>query len=270
MVVQKTPGRSLERASKAPSKRLMTIQSYELVRTHLPLVQTIARRYCRGNTDLLDDLVQVGAIGLLKAVRNYDPQHPNKASFKTLATCYIRGEIRHYLRDHASLVQVPRHLIEVCRQIAKYEEKLTQTLGHTPTVKELATYSGLKEEEILEAQCSAEARFYYESIDAPAEDVYEDYSRRSLCETVADRKYQEWQVRKEDRDYIAMALKNLNPRSQKILEHVFLDDLTQKETASKLGLSEMGVSRVVSESIKKLKQIIETNKTFTRLQPPKI
>ena len=71
------------------SKRNLTIQSYTLVKDHLPIVQTIARRYCRGKQDLLEDLIQVGAIGLLKAVRCYNPSHPNKASFKTLAICYI-------------------------------------------------------------------------------------------------------------------------------------------------------------------------------------
>ncbi len=217
---------------------------------------------------MLDDLIQVGAIGLLKAVHCYNPHHPNKASFKTLATCYIRGEIRHYLRDYASLIHVPRHLMEVYAQIAVWEERLTQTLKHTPTTKELAAYSGFSEKEILEAQRCADARQYYESLDTSDEEVQEE--KRSLSETVPDRKYQEWQVRKEERDYVAMGLHHLSDRNRKILEHIFFQDLSQKETATKLGLSEMGVSRAVTESIKKLKQIIQTNATLTRIIPPKV
>ena len=85
----------------------------EIVLKHMPLVNQIARRYGRFRPDLIEDLVQVGAIGLLKAINCYDPNRERVASFKTLASCYIRGEIRHYLRDHASLMQVPRKFSEV-------------------------------------------------------------------------------------------------------------------------------------------------------------
>jgi RNA polymerase sigma-B factor len=269
VVVPKTQEHSQPEASHQSSKRNFTIQSYALVRDHLPIVQTVARRYCRGKKDLLEDLIQVGAIGLLKAVRCYNPKHPNKASLKTLAICYIRGEIRHYLRDYAGLIHVPRRLMEVYARIAVWEERLSQELKHAPTVKELSAYSGFSEQEILEAQRCADARQYYESLDAPPdEETHEE--KRSLCETMPDRKYQEWQVRKEERDYIAMGLNNLSERNRKILEHVFFQDLTQKETATKLGLSEMGVSRAVTESIKKLKQIIQANATLTRIIPPKV
>ncbi len=256
-----------KRVPRQASRRNLTIQSYNLVRDNLPLVQTIARHYSFGRKDLLEDLVQVGAIGLLKAIRCYDPNHPNKASFKTLAVCYIRGEIRHYLRDSTSLVHVPRHLMEVYQRVTRWEEQLSQTLGHAPTVKEIAKHSGLKEKEILEAQRCADARQYYESLDTPDEDEEE---RRSLSETVPDRKYQEWQIRKEERDYVAIGLNSLSDRNREILEHVFFKDLSQKETANKLGLSEMGVSRAVNESIKKLKQIIKTNATFTRMPAPNL
>src|SRR5271168_3717316 len=132
VAVPKIQEHSRERAPRQSSKRTLTIQSYALVKDHLPIVQMIARRYCRGKQDLLEDLIQVGAIGLLKAVRIYNPQHPNKASFRTLANCYIRGEIRHYLRDYTSLIQAPRPLVELHAQVAVWEEKLTQTLKHVP------------------------------------------------------------------------------------------------------------------------------------------
>jgi RNA polymerase sigma-B factor len=230
----------------------------ELVRTYMPLVKQIARRYSQFNPDSLEDLMQVGAIGLLKAIRYYDPHRPRSASFKTLATCYIRGEIRHYLRDHCSLVQVPRRLAEVTSKLSQLEERLTQSLKHTPSVQELANHSGLTVKEILEAQLSWEARLHYESFDSTNEDEERD-DKRSLCEVVPDRKYQEQQRHEEEKELVTQALKRLGDRSRRILEFVYLYDLSQKETASVLGLSEMGVSRALHSGLKKLREIIATD-----------
>ncbi len=108
-------------------------QTSALVRQCMPLVRQIARRYSQFNPDSMEDLVQVGSIGLLKAIKYYDPKRARPASFKTLATCYIRGEIRHYLRDHTSLVQVPRRLTEMNAQLAQIEEKLTKVLDRAPS-----------------------------------------------------------------------------------------------------------------------------------------
>jgi len=244
-----------QRSEAIESVCLLQSKVTELVETYMPLVRQIARRYSQFNPDSLEDLIQVGAIGLLKAIRYYDPNRPRSASFKTLATCYIRGEIRHYLRDHCSLVQVPRRLTEVTSQISQLEEKLTQTLNHTPTVQELASYSGLSVQEILEAQLSWEARLHYESFDSTGDDEDRE-DRRSLCEMVPDRKYQELQRSREDRELVSQALQRLGERSRRILEFVFFYDLSQKETASVLGLSEMGVSRALHSGLKKLKEIM--------------
>src|ERR1044071_2610898 len=101
-------------------------QTIELVVEFMPLVRQIARKYSQFYPDSFEDLVQVGSIGLLKAIKYYDPDRARSASFRTLATCYIRGEVRHYLRDHASMVQVPRKLTEINSQISQLEERLTK------------------------------------------------------------------------------------------------------------------------------------------------
>jgi len=243
------------RAAAIESACLLQAQCSDLVRSYMPLVRQIARRYCQFNPDSLEDLVQVGAIGLLKAIRYYDPKRPRSASFKTLATCYIRGEIRHYLRDHCSLVQVPRRLAEVTSQLSQLEEKLTQMLDHAPTVQELSSHSGYTVQEILDAQVSWEARLHYESFDSIGDDEDRE-DKRSLCELVPDRKYQELQRIREERELVTQALKRLGERSRRILEFVFFYDLSQKETASVLGLSEMGVSRALHSGLKKLKEIM--------------
>ncbi|MBK8223874.1 MAG: sigma-70 family RNA polymerase sigma factor [Candidatus Obscuribacter sp.] len=226
-----------------------------IVREHMTLVRQIARKYSQYAPDSFEDLVQVGSIGLLKAIKYYDPGRARSASFRTLATCYIRGEIRHYLRDHCSIVQVPRRLTEMNSQLSQLEEKLTRALDRTPTVQELAAASGFSVQDVLEAQQSWEVRVHYESLDGNSEeDERED--RRALSEVVPDRRYQELFAASEDRELISQALKRLGERTRQIVEFVFFYDLSQKETAYVLGLSEMGVSRAVHSALKKLREIM--------------
>lgn len=245
-----------ENSGNSPNEKLDPAATNEMVVKYMPLVRQIARRYSQFNADSLEDLTQVGSIGLLKAIRYYDPNRARSASFKTLATCYIRGEIRHYLRDHCSLVQVPRKLTEMNAQVSQLEEKLTKQLNRTPTVQELADQSGFTVQEILEAQQSWEARIHYESLDATGEDDDRD-DKRSLSETVPDRRYQDMLIASEEREVVSQALKRLGDRTRQIIEFVFFYDLSQKETASVLGLSEMGVSRAVHSAVKKLKDSLK-------------
>ncbi|MBC8000213.1 MAG: sigma-70 family RNA polymerase sigma factor, partial [Leptolyngbya sp.] len=178
--------KSPKRSPKQAPAFLKEEETVELVRQHMPLVRQFARRYSQFNPDYMEDLIQVGSIGLLKAIKYYDPRRTRSASFKTLATCYIRGEIRHYLRDHCSLVQVPRRLTEMNSQLSQLEEKLTKVLDRAPSVGELATHSGFSVQEVLEAQQSWEARIHYESFDSMEDDDRDD--RRSLSETMPDKR----------------------------------------------------------------------------------
>jgi RNA polymerase sigma-B factor len=256
---RKTLVRSEDLLSEMPSRQdFASDETTELVRMHLSLVRQIARKYSQFQPDSFEDLVQVGAIGLLKAIKYYDPHRARTASFRTLATCYIRGEIRHYLRDHCSIVQVPRRLTELNTQLSQLEEKLTRSLDRAPTVPELAAASGFSVEEVLEAQQSWEARIHYESLDGNSDEDERD-DRRSLSEVVPDKRYQDLFNTSEDRELINQALKRLNGRTREIIEFVFLYDLSQKETAYVLGLSEMGVSRAVHGALRKLKEIMASD-----------
>lgn len=253
--------KSLKRSPKQAPAFLKEEETDDLVRQHMPLVRQFARRYSQFNPDYMEDLVQVGSIGLLKAIKYYDPRRTRSASFKTLATCYIRGEIRHYLRDHCSLVQVPRRLTEMNSQLSQLEEKLTKVLDRAPSVGELATHSGFSVQEVLEAQQSWEARIHYESFDSMEDDDRDD--RRSLSETMPDKRYQDLIYANEERELVSQALKKLGERTRQIVEFVFFYDLSQKETATVLGLSEMGVSRAVHSGLKRLKEIMATESGLT-------
>jgi RNA polymerase sigma-B factor len=229
----------------------------EMVRAYLPLVRQIAKRYSRVSPELFEDLLQVGCVGLLKAIRYYDPNRAQRASFKTFAICYIKGEIRHYLRDHGSMVQVPRRLTEISTRISQVEEELMQELGHSPTPEEISHRSGIALAEVREAQQSRDACARYESLDS-SEDADGREDTRALCEMVADRRHLDAVANAEEREVLAQGLCKLGGKTRQIIEFVFFYDLTQKETAQLLGLSEMGVSRAVKSAVKSLKEILFT------------
>lgn len=233
------------------------IDSDDIVKQYMPLVRQIARRYSRLSPDQVDDLVQIGCLGLLKAIKYYDANREHKASFKAFAAVYIKGEIRHYLRDHGSLVQVPRKYSEMNSKLTQLEEVLRRELDHQPTSEELAARSGFSLQEVREAQQSWDHCRHYESLESQ-DDSEGREDNRALAELVADRKYIDELSYSEDRELISQALVSLGDRTKKIVEFVYFYDLTQKETAKILGLSEMGVSRAMKTALQKLKEILLT------------
>lgn len=234
-----------------------SLDADSLVKEYLPLVKKIARRYSRVNNLCVDDLTQVGCLGLLKAIRYYNPNRQRKASLRTVAIVYIKGEIRHYLRDQASLVQIPRRLGDLNNKIVHLEEALSKQLAHTPTIAELAKHSGHCQAEVLEAQQSWLTCRYYESFDSAVDDDSAGESR-TLSELIADKKHMTYESQSEESEVLRQALVNLGEKTRQIIEFVYFYDLSQKETAQILGLSEMGVSRAVKSAVKKLKEILLT------------
>jgi RNA polymerase sigma-B factor len=234
------------------------LETEAIVKQYLPLVRQIARRYARLAPDLTDDLMQMGCLGLLKAVKYYDASREYKASFKSFAGVYIKGEIRHYLRDHGSLVQVPRRFSEINSKVSQLEELLTRELDHVPTVEELASRAGYAPHDVREAQLSWDNCRHYESLESSSDESEGREDNRALAELVADKKYIDELSYSEDRELISQALVSLGERTKKIVEFVYFYDLTQKETAKILGVSEMGVSRTIKSALQKLKDILLT------------
>lgn len=232
------------------------LDSEAIVRQYMPLVRQIAKRYARLSPDLADDLTQMGCLGLLKAIKYYDPEREQKASFKSFAIVYIKGEIRHYLRDHGPLVQVPRKLAEINSKVKQLEEILARELERTPSLEEIASRSGYSVHDVREAQQSWDNCHHYESLESPEEEGRED--TRLLSEFVADKKHIDQLSYSEDRELIRQALVSMGERTKKIIEFVYFYDLTQKETAKILGVSEMGVSRTIKSTLQKLKEILLT------------
>jgi len=185
----------------------------------------------------------------------YDPTRARSASFKTLATCYIRGEIRHYLRDHCSIVQVPRKLTEMNAHLSQLEERLDKGPRSPADSEGVGRYDRLFRSR--SAGCAAvlgSSRFTTNLLIRQAK---RGRTRRSaqLVGARARQKISRHDSLHEDRELISQALKRLGERTREIVEFVFFYDLSQKETASVLGLSEMGVSRAIHSALRKLERL---------------
>src|SRR6476646_10640633 len=214
----------------------------QLIEQYMSLVRSLARRYSyRG--EQLEDLVQIGAIGLIKAIDRFDLERG--VELTTYATPNIIGEIKRHFRDKGWSVRVPRGLQELI-------EQLTVQLGRSPTIAELAKASGSAEEEVLEALESGRA---YSSLSLSAGggggDGDEDLDP---LESIGSEEHQ-YEV-SEDRAVLAPGFKALDERERRILQLRFFDGLTQSQIAQQVGISQMHVSRLIRRSLEKIRETI--------------
>lgn len=216
-----------------------------LVAAHMPLVEHIARRY-RDRGEPLDDLVQVGAIGLLKAIERFDADRGTTLS--TYATPTIVGEIKRHFRDRGWNIRVPRRLQELALKIRTTRGELAQALGRTPTVPELADALGVEVEDVLETMESAHA-YAPVSLDVPTSD-----DGRPLDEALGSTDVGIALV--VNRETLRPALEALAPRERRVLVMRYFGHRTQSEIASELGISQVHVSRLLSKTLGQLRQSI--------------
>ncbi len=228
----------------------------QIVNEHYNLVVYIARRFM-GKGEALDDLIQVGIIGLLKALENFDPSF--NAEFATYAMPMIIGEIKHYFRDHARLVKLPRRLHELNSQIKKIVFEYHQANDKSPTIQELAQILETSEDEVIEAMEAGEATKAI-SLDSPtfvserSGEVVSD-GKSSLIDSLG---IDHTESKIIDREALKFAIANvLNRREQRVIYMRYYDNLSQQEIATYLNLSQMHVSRMIQFAVKKLKKFIQ-------------
>jgi RNA polymerase sigma-B factor len=217
----------------------------ELVERHLGLARKLARRYAR-SPDALDDLVQVAALGLVKAVDRYEPARGY--AFATFATPTILGELRRHFRDTRWAVHVPRELQERVQSVTRAQHELTTELGHSPTPNEVAQAVGLSVADVLEAREAARA-IESASLDAPVSDPAEGVDVFRETVGMEDPGY-ELVV---DRDSIEPALALLTQRERYTLAMRFDREMTQSEIGARLGISQMQVSRILRDALRRLR-----------------
>jgi RNA polymerase sigma-B factor len=220
-----------------------------LIEQYLPLVRSLARRYSyRG--EQLEDLVQVGSIGLIKAIDRFDVDRG--VELTTYATPNIIGEIKRHFRDKGWAVRVPRGLQELNVRLSRLMEELTIQLERSPTIAELAKAADVEEEEVLEALETGQA-YATLSLSAPSGGG-DDGDDLDPLESLGEIE-KEYEV-SEDRAVLAPGWKVLDDRERRILELRFFEGLTQSQIAQQVGISQMHVSRLIRRSLEKIRQEI--------------
>lgn len=221
----------------------------KLVMSHMNLVRFLANKF-KNRGEPLDDLIQVGYLGLLKAIDRFDPSRG--LEFTTYATPTIMGEIKRHFRDKGWSVRVPRRLQELSAKVNQATDVLTTELQRSPKIEEIAEYLDASVDEVLEAMESSSA---YSSVplegtgnndndDAPS--VLDRYATEDSALNFTD-----------DRLIIQEALKGFSPREREVIDLRFLQGMTQIEIAEQLGISQVQVSRLLRRTLKKIQDKID-------------
>ena len=216
----------------------------ELVERHLPLVRSLARRYA-GRGESVEDLEQVGAIGLIKAIDRSDLERD--VALTTYATPNVVGEIKRYFRDKAWAVRVPRGLQELHARLAKTIDRLTADLGRSPSIAEIADELESSPEQVLEALETGSA---YSAISLSADSGGGEDQDPMEAIGEEDEGYE----RTEDRASLEPALDTLPEREREILRLRFEEGLTQTQIAERFEISQMHVSRLIRKSLERMRR----------------
>jgi RNA polymerase sigma-B factor len=214
----------------------------ELTVAYTDLALGLVQRF-RSRRETREDLAQVAMIGLLHAVDRFDPERGTP--FEAFAAVAITGELKRHVRDRTWLMRVPRYLKEGYLQVIRAADELTQSQGRSPTVPEISEYTGLSNEEVLEAM---EVGHFQKplSLDAPAEEGDDTLGNKVGG---ADAGF----TAVERQDYLNALLARLPDRELRVLRLRFEDDLTQAEIAARLGVSQMQVSRLLARALTRLR-----------------
>jgi RNA polymerase sigma-B factor len=227
----------------------------QLIEQYMSLVRSLARRYAyRG--EQLDDLVQIGAIGLIKAIDRFDLDRG--VELTTYATPNIIGEIKRHFRDKGWSVRVPRGLQELNVQLSRLIEQLTVQLSRSPTIPELAKAAGVEEEQVLEALESGRA---YSSLSLNSGGGSDEDGELDPLESIGTEEHQ-YEV-SEDRAVLAPGFRALDDRERTILHLRFFEGLTQSQIAQQVGISQMHVSRLIRRSLEKIREEIAADEDLS-------
>jgi len=248
-----------DRAARSREDRRLLVQYHEggdaaardaLVERFLPLARQLARRYQRGG-EPLDDLVQVASLGLLKAIDRFDPRR--ETAFSSFAVPTILGELKRHFRDKGWSVRVPRDLQELAVKLEPTSETLLRELGRVPTLLELAERLDTSVELVLEAR-EAAAAYRAVSLDRPRDDDDEDGAGIADSVGIEDAGFSV----AEDAATVERLMRVLSEREREVLRLRFAEDLTQSEIGQRVGVSQMHVSRLIRQSVARLREVAET------------
>jgi RNA polymerase sigma-B factor len=226
----------------------------QIMQLNFGLVRKEAHHWVNQCNETYEDLLQIGCMGLIRAIERFDRGKGN--AFSSFAVPYIRGEIQHYLRDKSGTVRIPRRWLELRQQSLEAVQQFRERFHRQPTDSEIAQILEISVKEWQEIKLAHQNREPI-SLDLSVGD--EEEGKTSLIELVPDPKYKSFHLAQEDRIRLQHALSELEERTRNVLEFVFLHDLTQKETAERLGISVVTVSRRVKKGLDSLKESLGHN-----------
>ncbi|PKW10589.1 RNA polymerase sigma-B factor [Streptomyces sp. 1222.5] len=218
-----------------------------LIEMNMSLVRYAAGRFRSRGAEEMEDIVQVGMIGLIKAIDRFELTR--EVEFTSFAIPYIVGEIKRFFRDTTWAVHVPRRLQEARVQLARATEELRSRLGRTPTVKELSELMSLPEDEVREARLAANG---YNSSSLDAAIGGSEDGESALQDFIGAEDQALGLV--EDFHTLAPLLAELDERDRQIIHMRFVEELTQAQIGEHLGVSQMHVSRLLSRTLGRLRE----------------
>ena len=221
----------------------------QLIVSHLNLVRFLASKF-KNRGESLEDLVQVGTIGLIKAIDRFDPERG--LEFTTYATPTIMGEIKRHFRDKGWSVRVPRRLQELSAKVNQATDELTNQLQRSPSVDEVAERVGASVDEVLEAMESSSA---YSSVPLEGGSSSEDEEGASVIDHYVTEDAD--LAASDDRIVLEEAIADFSPREQEVIHMRFVEGLTQVEIAERLGVSQVQVSRLLRRTLRRIQEKID-------------
>ncbi|MBN8237111.1 RNA polymerase sigma factor SigB [Halobacillus kuroshimensis] len=223
----------------------------KVVLVYKDLVESIARKYSKNST-IHEDLVQVGMLGLLAAIRRYDKDFGK--SFESFAIPTIIGEIKRFIRDKTWSVHVPRRIKELGPKIKKAAEELTNIQQRSPSVLEIAEYLEVSEEDVLETMEMGKS-YKALSVDRKIE-ADSDGSTVTILDLIGNQ--DEGYSNIDQRMLLEKVLPILSEREQEILQCTYFENMSQKDTGERLGISQMHVSRLQRRALRKLREALQS------------
>ena len=221
----------------------------QIMELNFGLVKKEAYHWMNQCNESYEDLLQVGSIGLIRAIERFNVEKGN--AFSSFAIPYIRGEIQHYLRDKSTTLRIPRRWLELRQQSISFIHNFREQHLRQPTNAEIARYLNISPKEWQDIRLAYQNRQPLSLDISVSNDLN---TQTSLCDLVADPKHRSFHLVYEDRVRLQQALSELEDRTRNVLEFVFLHDLTQKETAKVLGISVVTVSRQLKKGLNLLKK----------------
>lgn len=241
---------SFKNAKDEKKKRMLHLK---IVEAAMDLVKKIANTIAFQSGIANEDLIQVGSLGLIKAIDFYRLDMNTK--FKTYATYFIKGEIKHYLRDKASIIKAPRELQELLFKINTARKKLTESGNEEPTSEQISEYLDIpvaKINEVIEIERCKSTLSLDQSFMQDDEDV-------SLLDKIPANDYQEFMNSYENKIMLASTIKKLPQELREIIELSYYQDLNQREISEKMNMSQMQVSRRLKKALSKMYELIKNN-----------